>query len=114
MEAANVPHQPIEPAGMTSDIIQKLKDKATVLTQERKRRGREIPEGLMSQEHLRNFKTTSSQTVSKPYVIIEGVNVVVFIELVFQLPFFSCRVCIVLAFPAYYRWTFNSAIPARY
>lgn len=65
MEAANVPHQPIEPAGMTPDIIQKLKDKATVLTQERKRRGREIPEGLMSQEHLRNFKTISSQTVSR-------------------------------------------------
>ncbi|KAK7585843.1 hypothetical protein V9T40_000022 [Parthenolecanium corni] len=62
MEAANVPHQPIEPAGMTADIIQKLKDKATVLTQERKRRGREIPEGLMSQDHLRNFKTISSQT----------------------------------------------------
>ncbi len=63
MEAANVPNQPIEQAGMTEEIIQKLQDKATVLTQERKRRGRNIPEDLMPHEYIRNFKTVASHPV---------------------------------------------------
>lgn len=64
MEAANVPNQPIEQAGMTTEIIQQLQNKATVLTQERKKRGRSIPEELMSQDYIRNFKTFASHPVN--------------------------------------------------
>lgn len=64
MEAANVPNQPLEQAGMTPDVIEKLLDKATILTRERKRRGRNIPEELMSQDYIKNFRTFASHPVS--------------------------------------------------
>ncbi|CAF4788750.1 unnamed protein product, partial [Rotaria magnacalcarata] len=32
--------------GMTDEIIQKLQDKASILTQLRKQRGKHVPEGL--------------------------------------------------------------------
>lgn len=64
MEAASIPNQPIEQAGMTADVIQKLQDKGTILTQERKRRGRNIPEELMSQDYIINFHTYASHPVS--------------------------------------------------
>ena len=35
-----------EAAGMSADIVEKLQEKATVLTQERKRRGKTVPEEL--------------------------------------------------------------------
>ncbi|XP_050432768.1 pre-mRNA-processing factor 19 [Adelges cooleyi] len=60
MEAAGVPNQPTEEAGITDEIIKKLQDKATVLTQERKKRGRTVPEDLMDQESLKAFKTLAS------------------------------------------------------
>ncbi|KAJ8872634.1 hypothetical protein PR048_026242 [Dryococelus australis] len=60
VEAGGVANQPTEQAGMTPDVIQKLQDKATVLTQERKRRGRTVPEDLMSQDALRTFRTLAS------------------------------------------------------
>lgn len=49
---------------MSAEVIQKLQEKATVLTQERKKRGRTVPEELTAQEQLRNFKTLSSLIVS--------------------------------------------------
>lgn len=64
MEAGGVANQPTEQAGMTPEVIQKLQDKATVLTQERKRRGRTVPEDLVSHENIRNFHTLSSHPVS--------------------------------------------------
>jgi len=64
MEAAGVPNQPTEEAGITDDIIKKLQEKATVLTQERKKRGRTVPEDLMDQESLKGFKTLASHPVS--------------------------------------------------
>lgn len=64
MEAAGVPNQPTEEAGITDEIIKKLQEKATVLTQERKKRGRTVPEDLMDQESLKAFKTLASHPVS--------------------------------------------------
>lgn len=49
---------------MSSEVIQKLQEKATVLTQERKKRGRTVPEELITQDQLRNFKTLTSLIVS--------------------------------------------------
>ncbi|XP_071446666.1 pre-mRNA-processing factor 19 [Hetaerina americana] len=60
MEAAGVANQPTEQAGMTPEVIQKLHDKAIVLTQERKKRGRTVPEDLVSHESLRNYRTLAS------------------------------------------------------
>ncbi|RZF42704.1 hypothetical protein LSTR_LSTR001499 [Laodelphax striatellus] len=60
VEAGGVANQPTEQAGMTPEIIKKLQDKATVLTQERKRRGRTVPEDLVSHENIRSFHTLSS------------------------------------------------------
>lgn len=60
VEAAGVANQPTEQAGMTPDVIQKLQDKATVLTQERKKRGRTVPEDLVAHETIRNFHTLAS------------------------------------------------------
>ncbi|GLV35956.1 Pre-RNA processing factor 19 [Carabus blaptoides fortunei] len=59
-EAGGMANQPTEQAGMSPEVIQKLQDKATVLTQERKKRGRTVPEELTSQENIRMFKTLSS------------------------------------------------------
>lgn len=59
--------QPMEQAGMTKEIIQKLQDKATVLTQERKKRGRTVPEDLVTHEAVRNFHTLASHPVSYNY-----------------------------------------------
>ncbi|KAF7273135.1 pre-mRNA processing factor 19 [Rhynchophorus ferrugineus] len=59
-EPSGVAAQPIEQAGMTPDVIQKLQEKATVLTQERKKRGRTVPEELSTQDQIRSFKTLAS------------------------------------------------------
>ncbi|XP_060528507.1 pre-mRNA-processing factor 19 [Cylas formicarius] len=59
-EAAGVANQPMEQAGMSADVIQKLQEKATVLTQERKKRGRTVPEELTTQDQLKSFKTLAS------------------------------------------------------
>lgn len=56
--------KPVEQIGMTSDVIKKLQDKATVLTQERKKRGRTVPEDLFTHDQIRNFVITASHTVS--------------------------------------------------
>lgn len=63
-EANGSAAQPIEQAGMTADVIEKLQDKATVLTQERKRRGRTVPEDLVTQENVRAFSRTYTNPVS--------------------------------------------------
>ncbi|RZC33488.1 pre-mRNA-processing factor 19, partial [Asbolus verrucosus] len=59
-EAGGIANQPTEQAGMTDEVIQNLQDKATVLTQERKKRGRTVPEELTTHEQLRLFKTLAS------------------------------------------------------
>lgn len=50
-----------EAAGMSADIVEKLQEKATVLTQERKRRGKTVPEELATVEQV-NHKTILSNT----------------------------------------------------
>lgn len=47
--------QQVDQLGMTSEIVEKLQDKATILTQERKRRGRTVPEELVTPEVVRSF-----------------------------------------------------------
>lgn len=64
MEAGGTAAQPMEQAGITEDVIQKLQERATVLTQERKRRGRSVPEDLMPQDSIRSFQTLASHPVS--------------------------------------------------
>ncbi|XP_031779317.1 pre-mRNA-processing factor 19 [Nasonia vitripennis] len=59
-EAGGMAMQPDEQAGITEDIIQKLQEKATVLTQERKKRGRSVPEDLLTQDTIKSFQTLAS------------------------------------------------------
>ncbi|KAJ8680030.1 hypothetical protein QAD02_015817 [Eretmocerus hayati] len=59
-DAGGMAMQPDQQAGITEDVIQKLQDKATVLTQERKRRGRSIPEDLSSQDTIKSFQMLAS------------------------------------------------------
>lgn len=49
-----------EAQGMSADIVEKLQEKATVLTQERKRRGKTVPEELATVEQVREWVTQSS------------------------------------------------------
>lgn len=68
VEAGGTAAQPMEQAGITEDVIQKLQERATVLTQERKRRGRSVPEDLMPQDSIRSFQTLASHPVSFLYI----------------------------------------------
>lgn len=56
-------NQPTEEAGMTEDVIQKLQDKATILTQERKKKGRTVPEDLVTADSIREFRILASHPV---------------------------------------------------
>uniref|UniRef100_A0A673NNZ7 Pre-mRNA-processing factor 19 n=1 Tax=Sinocyclocheilus rhinocerous TaxID=307959 RepID=A0A673NNZ7_9TELE len=49
-----------EQVGMTPEIIQKLQDKATVLTTERKKRGKTVPEDLVRAEDLSKYRQGAS------------------------------------------------------
>ncbi|KAK2155572.1 hypothetical protein LSH36_236g00042 [Paralvinella palmiformis] len=52
--------EPMEEAGMTDDILQKLQDKATLLTAERKKRGKTVPEGLANSDDIRSYRQLAS------------------------------------------------------
>lgn len=69
-EAGGAAAQPTEQAGITEDVIQKLQEKATVLTRERKQRGRSVPEDLLPQESIRSFQTLASHPVITEIIII--------------------------------------------
>ena len=49
--------------GVTEEVINKFQEKATVLTAERKKRGKQLPEGLATVDDIKVFKQTSSHTV---------------------------------------------------
>lgn len=66
-EATGYATRPVEQAGMTAEVINKLQDKATVLTQERKKRGRTVPEELLTHDQIRNFMILASHPVSLYY-----------------------------------------------
>lgn len=50
----------VEQTGMSAAVVARLQERATALTQERKRRGRSVPEGLLSHEQLCTFITLAS------------------------------------------------------
>lgn len=50
--------------GMSPEVVSRLQDRATALTQERKRRGRTVPEGLVGPDTIRSFVTLASHPVS--------------------------------------------------
>ncbi|CAG2168921.1 unnamed protein product [Oppiella nova] len=52
----------MEETGITSEVLDKLENKASVLTAERKRRGKTVPEELAKPEELRAFKTLASHS----------------------------------------------------
>ncbi|XP_074603378.1 pre-mRNA processing factor 19 [Brevipalpus obovatus] len=54
--------QPQAGAGMTPEILEKLESKAAVLTAERKRRGRNVPEGLADVDTIKTLQTAASHT----------------------------------------------------
>lgn len=56
--------QPVEQTGMTPEIIEKLQEKATVLTEERRNRGRTLPKDLVVPEQIKNFKILASHPVN--------------------------------------------------
>jgi len=49
---------------MSDEVLQKLQDRASMLTAERKKRGKTIPEGLASAEDIAAYKQLASHTVS--------------------------------------------------
>ena len=55
-----------EAAGMSADIVEKLQEKATVLTQERKRRGKTVPEELATVEQVNLKHNTKHFQTHKP------------------------------------------------
>lgn len=77
-EAPGLASQPVEQAGMSGEIIQKLQDKATVLTQERKKKGKSVPEELVSADRLKCFMTLSSHpglhSASVPGILALDIN----------------------------------------
>lgn len=77
-EAPGIASQPIEQAGMNAEVIQKLQDKATILTQERKKKGKTVPEELVSAEKIRSFLTLASHpglhSASVPGILALDIN----------------------------------------
>jgi pre-mRNA-processing factor 19 len=56
------PEQSIDETGITVEVLEKLENKASVLTAERKRRGKIVPEELIKPDEFRNFKTLASHS----------------------------------------------------
>ncbi len=80
MEVSQAPQAAaqMEPAGMTDDILFKLQEKAKVLTGERKKRGKTVPEGLVTDEQIGGFKTLASHpglhSAGAPGILAVDVN----------------------------------------
>lgn len=64
VDQASYTTQPVEQTGMTPEIIEKLQEKATVLTEERRNRGRTLPKDLVVPDQIKNFKILASHPVS--------------------------------------------------
>ncbi|KAL4706320.1 hypothetical protein ACJJTC_004929 [Scirpophaga incertulas] len=66
------------PLGMSADVVARLQECATALTQERKRRGRSVPEGLQSPDQIRAFATLASHpglhSASVPGILALDIN----------------------------------------
>lgn len=68
VDQASYTTQPVEQTGMTSEIIEKLQEKATVLTEERRNRGRTLPKDLVVPEQIKGFKILASHPVSNFFI----------------------------------------------
>ena len=68
-----------EVTGITEEIVEKLQEKATVLTQERKKRGKTVPEGLATADSIKQFSVKSSHpglhSASVPGILALDVSV---------------------------------------
>lgn len=66
------------PVGMSSEVVSRLQERATALTQERKRRGRTVPEGLLAPDQIRGFLTLASHpglhSASVPGILALDIN----------------------------------------
>ena len=49
---------------MSEEITNKIQARADILTNERKRRGKTVPEGLATTEDISNYRQLASHTVS--------------------------------------------------
>jgi len=69
----------MEPKGMTSDIVEKFVELAKVLTGDRRKRSKMVPEELMSADSIRGFKTLASHhglhSASAPGILALDINV---------------------------------------
>lgn len=52
----------VQEAGMGPEVIEKLESQAAILTAERKKRGKSIPEGLATADEIRGYKTIASHS----------------------------------------------------
>ena len=52
-----------EIVGMTDDIVRRLEEHGQALTQQRKQRGKSLPESLANKDALVNYKQTAVETV---------------------------------------------------
>lgn len=72
-QSSNAGDEGVNAEGLTEEVIKKISDKATVLTAERKKKIKIVPEELVKPDEIKQFKTTSSQTglhsVSTPGII---------------------------------------------
>lgn len=68
----------VTPSGMSAEVVSRLQARATALTQDRKKRGRTVPEGLMSPELISNFVTVASHpglhSASIPGILALDIN----------------------------------------
>ncbi|CAH0406726.1 unnamed protein product [Chilo suppressalis] len=66
------------PVGMSAEVVSRLQERATALTQERKRRGRTVPEGLVAPDQIRAYVTLASHpglhSASVPGILALDIN----------------------------------------
>ena len=77
-KAGGIAVQPVEAAGLTPEIISQLQDNATVLTRERKGRGKPMPDGVATSEAVKSYKTLASHpglhSASMPRILTMDVH----------------------------------------
>ena len=76
--ASTAAGQALEAIGMTQDTVDKLQEKARVLTNERKKRGKSVPEDLVTADDIRNFGPLASHpglhSASIPGILALDIN----------------------------------------
>lgn len=67
-----------EAIGVNEEVLQKLQDTASVLTQERKKRGKSIPEDLVPADKISEFKVVASHAVSYVYLLLRMSKMIIY------------------------------------